>query len=258
MLSWCLVTGKSGFWSPGSFTFQILSLTGAGTILQTLSRLLSYLLFFSHFWLFVTPWTTARQASLSFTISQSLLELRSTESVMSTNHLKVIAPSTSSLASRASDLQVREGPTSLALASSKQKPLTETSGLFSDRFLLLCAGFLRRVNSGQCLVSFFALVHTVVALWPVVGHPFSFNASAILSLVFAPLCPSWSVFWWLWQRGEQVVMWFFHHPLSWKLMCWNLILLWHPTSNFCTSLCLRFSYKSRIQRAVSIWPDKLL
>ena len=27
----------------------------------------------SHVWLFVTPWTTVRQASLPFTISQSLL-----------------------------------------------------------------------------------------------------------------------------------------------------------------------------------------
>ena len=32
--------------------------------------------------LFVTPWTTAHQASLSFTISQSLLKLMSIESVM--------------------------------------------------------------------------------------------------------------------------------------------------------------------------------
>ena len=37
--------------------------------------------------LFVTPWTTACQASLSFTISQSLLKLRSIESVMPSNHL---------------------------------------------------------------------------------------------------------------------------------------------------------------------------
>ena len=41
----------------------------------------------SHVWLFVTPWTAARQASLSFTISQSLLRLTSIESVMSSNHL---------------------------------------------------------------------------------------------------------------------------------------------------------------------------
>ena len=33
-------------------------------------------------WLFVTPWTTAHQASLSFTISQSLLKLMSFKSVM--------------------------------------------------------------------------------------------------------------------------------------------------------------------------------
>ena len=36
---------------------------------------------------FVTPWTAAHQASLSFTISQSLLKLMSIESVMSSNHL---------------------------------------------------------------------------------------------------------------------------------------------------------------------------
>ena len=36
----------------------------------------------SHVWLFVTPWTAACQASLSFTISRSLLQLMSKESVM--------------------------------------------------------------------------------------------------------------------------------------------------------------------------------
>ena len=37
--------------------------------------------------LFATPWTAARQASLSFTISQSLLKLMFIESVMPSNHL---------------------------------------------------------------------------------------------------------------------------------------------------------------------------
>ena len=41
----------------------------------------------SHVRLFVTPWTAAHQASLSFTISQSLLKLMSIESVMPSNHL---------------------------------------------------------------------------------------------------------------------------------------------------------------------------
>ena len=37
--------------------------------------------------LFVTPWTTAHRASLSFTFSWSLLKLMSIESVMPSNHL---------------------------------------------------------------------------------------------------------------------------------------------------------------------------
>ena len=41
----------------------------------------------SHVQLFATAWTAAHQASLSFTVSQSLLRLMSFESVMSSNHL---------------------------------------------------------------------------------------------------------------------------------------------------------------------------
>ena len=43
-------------------------------------------------WLFVTPWTAAPQVSLSFTISQSLLKLMFTESVMPSNHLILCHP----------------------------------------------------------------------------------------------------------------------------------------------------------------------
>ena len=46
----------------------------------------------SHAWLFVTPWTAAHQASLSFTISLSLLKLMSSESVMPSNHLILCRP----------------------------------------------------------------------------------------------------------------------------------------------------------------------
>ena len=46
----------------------------------------------SHVWLFVTPWNAARQASLSFTISQSLLKLMFIESVMPSNHLILCCP----------------------------------------------------------------------------------------------------------------------------------------------------------------------
>ena len=46
----------------------------------------------SRVWLFGTPWTAARQASLSFTISQSLLKLMSIESVMTSNLLVLCHP----------------------------------------------------------------------------------------------------------------------------------------------------------------------
>ena len=42
--------------------------------------------------LVVTPWTAARQASLSFTISWSFLRLISIESVMLSNHLTSVIP----------------------------------------------------------------------------------------------------------------------------------------------------------------------
>ena len=46
----------------------------------------------SHVWLFATPWTAARQASLSFTVSWSLLKLMSIVSVMPSNHLILCHP----------------------------------------------------------------------------------------------------------------------------------------------------------------------
>ena len=52
------------------------------TSVQSLSRV----------WLFVTPWTAARQASLSITNSQSLLKIMSIESVMPSNHLNLCHP----------------------------------------------------------------------------------------------------------------------------------------------------------------------
>ena len=53
----------------------------------------------SRVWLFATPWTIACQASLSFTISWSLLKLMSTESVMPSNHLILYHPFSSCLQS---------------------------------------------------------------------------------------------------------------------------------------------------------------
>ena len=46
----------------------------------------------SRVWLFVTPWTAARQAFLSITNSQSLFKLMSIESVMPSSHLILFHP----------------------------------------------------------------------------------------------------------------------------------------------------------------------
>ena len=46
----------------------------------------------SHVRLFATPWTAARQASLSITNSRSLLKLMSIESVMPSNYLILCCP----------------------------------------------------------------------------------------------------------------------------------------------------------------------
>ena len=46
----------------------------------------------SHVQLFATPWTAARQASLSFTVSWSLLTFVSIESMMPSNHLILCRP----------------------------------------------------------------------------------------------------------------------------------------------------------------------
>ena len=46
----------------------------------------------SHVWLFVTPWITARQASLSITNTLRLLKLMSIELVMPSNHIILCRP----------------------------------------------------------------------------------------------------------------------------------------------------------------------
>ena len=46
----------------------------------------------SNVWLYVTPWTAARQASLSITNSQTLLKLMSNKLVMPSNHLILCHP----------------------------------------------------------------------------------------------------------------------------------------------------------------------
>ena len=81
-------------WVVSIFIYQwhiILLFLNVNLWLSVLSFYL-LLLLFSHVWLFVTQRTAACQASLSFTISWSLLKLMSIESVMPSNHLILCRP----------------------------------------------------------------------------------------------------------------------------------------------------------------------
>ena len=87
----------------------------------------------------MTPWTAARQASLSFTISQSLLKLRSIELVMPSNHLILCHPLLL-LASTFSKIRGFSSESVLHIRwpqywsfSFSNSPSTEYSGLISFR-----------------------------------------------------------------------------------------------------------------------------
>ena len=91
----------------------------------------------SHVRLFATPWTAARQASLSFTISWSLLKLRSIESVMPSNHLILYCPLLL-LPSTLPSIRVFSNESALCIRWPKDwsfsvSPSDEYSGLTSSR-----------------------------------------------------------------------------------------------------------------------------
>ena len=81
--NWGILAFHVIFWMV---SFSLLNLNNAHSnftvVVQSLSRVQ----------LFVTPWTAARQASLSFTISLSFLKLMSIESMIPSNHLILCHP----------------------------------------------------------------------------------------------------------------------------------------------------------------------
>ena len=89
----------------------------------------------SHVWLFTTPWTAARKASLTF-ISQSLFKLISIESLMPSNHLILCHPL---LFLPSSFLSIRVFPVSqlfisggwiIGTSASASVPVVNTQGWF--------------------------------------------------------------------------------------------------------------------------------
>ena len=75
---------STGFFPPKSCAG---SRIGAWPVPPGTTLILIIVQLLSHVQVFETPWTAACQASLSFSISQSLLKLTSIELVMSSNHL---------------------------------------------------------------------------------------------------------------------------------------------------------------------------
>ena len=127
----------------------------------------------SHVQLFVTPWTTACQASLSFTISWSLLKLMSTESVMPSNHLILCCPLLLLLSIFPSN-RVFSNELVLCIRWSKYwsfsfsiSPSNEYSGLISfrmDWFDLLAVKWLSKVFSST-IVQKHQFFSTQSSLW---------------------------------------------------------------------------------------------
>ena len=102
--------------------------------------------------LFVTPWTAACQASLSFTISQSLLRLMSIESMMPSNHL-VLCHLLLLLPLTFSNIRVFSNESSLCIKWPKYwsfsiSPSNEYSGLiYYMHIKIICVHIHTQINS---------------------------------------------------------------------------------------------------------------
>ena len=81
-------------WEALDHVVTLLLIFGANSVLFAIPAKIffSSVQSLSCIWLFVTPWTTALQASLSITNSCSLFKLMSIESVMPSNHLIPCCP----------------------------------------------------------------------------------------------------------------------------------------------------------------------
>ena len=122
----------------------------------------------NHVQLFATPWTAARQASLSFINSWSLLTFMSTESRMPSNYLILCCPFASSRQSLPASGSFSNGLTfkirwpKYCSFSFSNSPSNEYSGLISltlksllqyhnsKASVLQCSAFFVVVNSDRC------------------------------------------------------------------------------------------------------------
>ena len=132
----------------------------------------------SHVRLFMTPWTAAHQASLSFTLSQSLPKLLSTESMMPSNHLILSCPLLP-LPSIFPSIRVFSSGSALHIRWPKYwsfsfsiSPSNEYSGLISSR------------------IDWFDLLAVQGTLKSLLQHHAESNNSSVLSLLYGPVLTS--------------------------------------------------------------------
>ena len=91
----CFFYDPADIWSLGPLPFLNPACTSGSSQFMcccTCYDLIWFVQSLSCVWLFVAPWTAARQASLSFSISWSLLKLMSIESLMPSIHLILCHP----------------------------------------------------------------------------------------------------------------------------------------------------------------------
>ena len=88
----CICMAESPHISPETVTTLLIGYTTMQNKKKFLRIIFSSVQLLSHVRLFVTPWTAARQASLSITISRSSLKLTSIELVMPSSHLILCRP----------------------------------------------------------------------------------------------------------------------------------------------------------------------
>ena len=129
--------------------------------------------FLSHVWL-CDPWTAAYQASLSFTISQSLLKLMSVKLVMPSNHLILCRPLLF-LPSVFLSIRVFSNESTLHIRwpeywsfSFSISPFSEYSGLIAfriDWFYLAVQGTLKHLLQDHSLkASIYSSIHVCLVL----------------------------------------------------------------------------------------------
>ena len=123
--------------------------------------------------LFVTPWTAAGQASLSFTISRTLLKLMSTESVMPSNHLILCCPLLL-LPSIFPRIWVFSNELALHIRWPKYwsfsfsiSPSNEYSGLISSRIDWFDLLAVQGAGLAKILSPFFNFLRTKISVWSV-------------------------------------------------------------------------------------------